>query len=237
MWKNVERKRERNKEREERQREKERKIEIEKGKERKSKRKKTKKEKDHTGSTQHTLHSFSFYYQMKPQNQRTRERARKSERGKVFACSSCSALNYLLWLANEHKHRLAHLFTLNICQSPGYTSQLIAVKPLLPVWSLIAQLISECRVTLNCLAPYTSHVLQHTQISQKQSERERACLWCQADTLKTHLMTGGPPFLFSTKQLRPPLPCRELNRQCLWMSNQVLIRVAQYSIVYKYTFV
>ncbi len=27
--------------------------------------------------------------------------------------------------------------------------------------------------TLNCLAPYTSHVLQHTQISQKQSEGER----------------------------------------------------------------
>lgn len=107
---------------------------------------------------------------------------------------------------------------------------LIAVKPLLLVWSLIAHLISECRVTLNCLAPYTSHVLQHTQISQKQSERE----WGVGESVfvvsgwhfehSSYDWRSSLPFLFSTKQLRPSLSYRG-SWESLCLSNQVVIRL------------
>lgn len=158
---------------------------------------------------------------MKPQNQRKRERAREKKRKKkkVSETECLFALHAVPWTIYYDTHISTKQATGTLVYTcTHYLSatrlHLIAVKPLLLVGSLIAQLISECRVTFNCLAPYTSHVLQHTQISQKQSERQRGVGESMFVVSGWHFehssydWRSSLPFLFSTKQLRPSLSCR-----------------------------
>lgn len=135
----------------------------------------------------HNKHSFPLYYQMKPQNQRKRESQRKSERAseqeKAFACSLCSTLNYLLTRTEaqtQNTGTLVYTCALTICQSHLLTNT-VAVKPLLPVWSLIAQLISECMVTqlpgtlhFPCFATHPNFT-ETERKREKRGEREHVC--------------------------------------------------------------
>lgn len=175
---------------------------------------------------------------MKPQNQRKRERARKRkrnsewvnerERERVFVCSSCSALNCLLWHTYALNRLKAHLFT--------HVYSLFVSPPVPPP--------NSSQATFACLvSDSTAHFWMQGH-SQLPGTLHFPCFATHPNFTETEWGVGESvflvsgwhfehssydwrsslPFLFSTKQLRPSLSCRG-SWESLCVSNQVVIRL------------